>query len=355
VSSSASCATTNAVSDSNPDARQARWIFVVGVVGAAIVTASACSLTNLDPYTSGGGVVDTGGNNDATTDAKIDTRPDSTKIDEGVDTEGETSEDTGVADTAKVDSTVVDTSDAADGSVADTIEAGDTADTRDSTVAETTTDTAPVETNLGDTGDASCPITAFGISEIMVRPIAGSADQHEWLELTNYGTCTIDVGGVTVRVSSSGTEKAVFTFPDATMVTAGTGVVIAGTESVFRGDILPTYTLGQVFNFAKTGDILVNGGNITITIAAAGSSTPYETAFVPSRGSSWPGLGRSYAYPVPSATCPVSGRFATGGTLSATWKDTPATTSDQYGGASGDAGAPLYGSPTQPNTDIACP
>lgn len=327
--------------------------FGIGLVALGCGSFAACSLTNLDEYTSGGG--DSGGDTgsgDGGKDATLDTA-DSSGKDSALDTLDSTVDDSAadVADSRPdasldaLDSAVDSTVDTADATVVDTADVG--SDVGDAP------DTFDVLA-LGDVGDASCPITALGLSEVMVRPVSGSGDAHEWLELTNYGSCDIDIGGITVKVVSSSIEKGTFTFPDATTVAPGASVVVADNDLILKADVIPGYTLGTVFSFGKPGDVFVNGGNITVSLYARGAGTAFEAAFIPSRGSSWSGLGRSYGYPVPSTACPASARLGAGGTLSSTWKDAPILPSSQYGDAGVDA-VGFYGSPTKPNTDIACP
>ncbi len=324
-----------------------RKLAVLGLGALGFAGFAACSLTNLDEYTSGGG--DTGPSDtgrDATTDSALDAKDTSSPLD-ALDTATDDTLDSGVApDTRDSGDATLDT--------ADTADTADTPDTLDTTPFDTGPDTLDA-LSLGDVGDASCPVTALGLSEVMVRAVAGTGDAHEWIELTNYGSCDLDIGGVTVRIVSSGGEKAVFIFPDGTTIAAGQAVVLADNDAVLKADLIPGYTLGTVFSLVKGGDVLVNGGNITVSLYGRGGGTAFEAALIPSRGGgSWPGLGRSYGYPVPSTACPASGRLSAGGPLSATWKDAPTVSTSQYGDAGGDT-LPLYGSPTKPNVDIACP
>ena len=261
--------------------------------------------------------------------------------------------DSATADTGDLDSTFFD-------SVADT-GAADT-DT-DAVVVDSAID-APidvVDTAIDTPLDGACGTVAtnFALSEIMVRATAGSSDPREWIELTNYDLCPHDVSGVTVKVvSSTGVEKATFTFPSGTTLAAGEAVVIADIDTAFKTDVSTAYsaTLGKVFSFDTTagGSILVNGSDFEIDVYGAGASTAYEKDIVKTR--SW-SAGVSFAYPIPATACPVSGRTDASGALKAPpWKDVSTTAADSYGSyGSGASAVTLYGTPTKANTGVSCP
>lgn len=370
MSSEGSCGTTKAVSAPTKSARddqRFRFAFVLGIVGAAIATASACSLTNLDPYTAGGGVVDTGATADATGDVKTDVRTDSTKADDGTDGAQDTATDDGGDDTRVTDSTLADGSDAGDAGDASDAADGDARDAADSTLVDSVVaDTGGgIDTAPGDVGvdpDAPCGVGVgrFGFSEFMPRAVAGSGDKHEWIEITNYDACPIDVSGVTVKVSSATAERASFTFPPGTTLTAGEALIVADDSSVFATDVTGAgdagvIPIGKVFNFASvSGDVIVNSTAI-FRLYAPGSTAAYEDVTVSAPSAGW-APNRSMAYPVPSSTCPASGRYSTptGGSLSAAWKNAAIDPSQEYG-STGSPAVTLYGTPTKPNNGISCP
>lgn len=305
-------------------------VFVVAAL------ASCSVLNNLDEYTGGGhdgSLADSG--TDVGSDG-TDTRSDD-GIESGIDSGTDTSDTAPLPDTADSGTDVlvdsgVDTADTADTTVIDSSDASDVADVAD--VAE-----------AGSCGS----VCSFGISEIMVRAVSGAGDKREWVEFTNYGSGTLDISGVTVKVFTT-LEKASFTFGTGTTLSAGEAVVIADDDVSFKADVTTGYVLGKVFSFAKpVGDVLVNG-TFNVRLYAPGVTAPYEDALV-SR-STWP-AARAYAYPPPSTTCPATGRLTSTGTLTSPWKDVPLDTSQKYGEFP--LGTPLYGSPTKANTGVACP
>lgn len=240
---------------------------------------------------------------------------------------------------SSADSVVLDTKISTDAGADATFDTGLVPDTADTAVADVL-DTAFVPETGG------CTLASFGLSEVMVQTTSGAGDTREWLELTNYGACPLDVSGVRVTVFNGPTVSASLLFPSPTMVAAGEAIVIAANESGFRGSV--TVTLGRVFNFGlPSGGLFPNLGESRVRLYAAGSSVAYEDIALPVR--TWP-VGQSYAYPVPSAACPASSRIV-GGAPGPAWKDTPIT-GPKFGDV---AGSPLYGTPTKANGGIACP
>jgi hypothetical protein len=262
--------------------------------------------------------------------------------------------------TAVVDSAVVDTSlpmDTAmpvDTSMEDTEVVDSGKDTFvpdsgmvDSIVIDSAMDSATTE--VTDTAGCGLALVDFGLSEFQVRGTFGTGDKREWIELTNYGTSKLDISGVTVKVFS-GSEKASFTFPAGTMVDSGGAVVVVGDKALFTADVMTSFGLGTVFDFAKS-DYIVNSAASEVRIFGPGCASPYETAVIPSKMYT---IGQPWAYPAPTATCPASARLMAGGALGAAWKEVPASTTS-YGSYATEAGmTTLYGTPTKPN-NVACP
>jgi hypothetical protein len=301
----------------------------------ALVALSSCSvLNNLDEYS--GGTRDASVSDSTTevgSDSSID-GPDDTTPDSTVDTTDGAKDDTPDTADAGPDVAIDSGTDTADATVPDTTDAADVADT---------TDTAVVE--AGPCGS----VCSFGISEVMVRAVSGAGDKREWVEFTNYTSGTLDISAVTVKIFTT-SEKASFTFPAGTTLTAGEAIVVADDDTSFKADVTTGYGLGKVFSFAKpAGDILVNS-SFNVRLYAPGVSAPYEDALV-SR-STWP-AGRAYAYPPPTSVCPASGRLTGTGALTAPWKDVPVDVAQKYGEYP--VGTPLYGTPTKANTGVACP
>ncbi len=327
------------------------------------LTPSACSLTNdLSGY-AGGPAADSAVSDSMTSDTTVvvvDTgEPDEdtgTVADATVDTATDggspdgTSTDTRLAETAVVPDSTLDASDTR-------TDTGTPTDTSTTVVDSAVVDSAVVD--AADTGPSPCTtaFARFGVSELMVRAISGTlspSDRHEWLELTNFGTAPLDVGGVTVRVYASNgtTEKATFTFAAATVVPTGESLVVASNRTLFLADVSAAYAIvpEKVFDFAKPGDLLANSG-FEIRLYGPGCVAAYETAKVTTR--TW-AEGQTYVFP---SGCLASDRYTATSTLTTKWEDTPATAGLQYGTVSGeDAGAlPLFGSPAKPNSGVACP
>jgi len=326
----------------------ARTSLVLGLVlvGASV---SCTVLEDMSGYT-GGKSTDSGVAADSAADTQVatDDGVDSTVTDTGSPADATT--DTNVADSTTTE-TLADTA-VADTAVADTAVA-------DTAVADTAVADTGVDTGVDAAGCTGFP-GVFGLSEIMVRAISGAmfaSDRREWLEFTNYGSTTLDVSGVTMKLIGGTLERASFTFPSGTTLAAGEAVVVAIDKTTLMGDVSSSYATIRVFDLAKTtGDVLTNSSAVDVKLfAQAACATAYETATVPSR--SWP-IGQSHAYPVPSTTCPVSGRLTGTGTLSPPWKDATKDVASQYGTVAlpGDAGTQgLYGTPGKANTGIACP
>ncbi len=392
----------------NGTLRAFRFVSLSAVVGSTMLT--ACSLAfDLSGYSGGDGghdgatvTLDSGfdaagdailddGSDDTSTpaDSSSDVVDDVTTPDSGDDTSDSATTDSAVGDSATMDSGVAD-SIVADSGISDTsVSDSGAADTGvlDSGIADTgVADTGVVDTGVADTGiadtgiadtgvadtgvadsgatdsgatDASdgggCAVVGgFGVSELMVRAISGMGDGHEWLELTNYTSCALDVSGVTVQVLETGSTfvRGQLTFPSGTVLAAGEAVVVADAVTTFETDA-PAVPATQVFGFAAGGsgtDVLVNSKAIIITLTAASGGAPYESITVPVPAGGWP-LGQSYAYPVPSMSCPASGRIV-GGAPSGTWKYTSPTPGNEFALIST---VPEYGSPAAANTSIACP
>jgi hypothetical protein len=338
-----------------------------------VASAAACSLAvDLSGYS--GGTLDAG--SDGASDDSAITTDDSATTDgsgydaeAGDDTANESGADSG-SDSGG-DSILLDASDSADtsfdGGATDSSSDGGVdavSDSNDARVSDASDSGATDAIDAGDTSDTGpvdggpCAVAGgFGLSELMIRATSGTADTHEWFELTNYTSCTLDVSNVFVAVTDVASTRASLTLPAGTLIAAGDSIVIADVVSVFHADA-PSVPLSKVFDLAATGGgILTNTTAFTIVLRASGAASPYEqiTFNSPPRTPDWP-AGVSYAYPIPSTTCPVSARIATGNLPGAAWKDALVGGGDKYGSVSVEAGVfGLYGTPGAPNTGVACP
>ncbi len=267
--------------------------------------------------------------------------------DTGVADSGGSKNDTSPADTFAPDTSAPDTS-ATDTLVPDT-------SATDTFVPDTSVpDTAAVDSSVADASSCGAALLhAFGLSELMVRAASGIGDKREWLELTNYTSGSLDVSGVTVKIVGGGIEKASLTFPSGTVLAAAGAVVVAVDKATFTAELTAPFTAIKVYDFAKIADVMTNTTPFEVRVLGAGCTTPYETVTV-SRGT-WP-TGQSFAYPPPSASCSVAGRFTATATLSAPWKDATKDAANLYANQPADGGTvPLYGTPGKPNTGVACP
>lgn len=314
------------------------------LLGLLVSTASCTVLEDMGGYS--GGAPDTGTSTIDTGTSPVDT---GASTETGAEDSGTV--DTGTAKDSSVDSTVTDSG--VDSTVTDS--GADTA------IADTgSVDTAVADTGVDTSFDAAgCGLltNVFGISEIMVRAVNGTmftADRYEWIEFTNYGSTTLDVSGVTAKVFGGTTEKAAFTFPTGTTLAAGEALVIAIDKTTFMTAVSSSWGTIKVFDFGKSGDILTNGSAFDVRLYAAGCPTPFESATVPAR--TW-SIGVSWAYPVPSTTCPASGRLTGTNALSSSWKESAKDTASTYGTLAlpSDAGVQsMYGTPGKSNAGVAC-
>ena len=254
------------------------------------------------------------------------------------------------ADTAAGDATLADTA-LADTKVSDT----GVADTKvaDTAVADTkVSDTAVADTVVAEAAVCT-PWSKLGLSEVMVRVVSGTGDKREWLELTNYESSPLDIGGATVKVIGSAIEKASFTFPAGTVLAAGEALVVAVDKASFLGDFATPPSI-KVFDFAKISDVMTNTTAFDVRLFAPGCTvTPYENITL-SRGT-WT-LAQSFAYPVPSSACPAADRINAAGGPTTPWKDTTKDVANNFGSLTvGGVTTQLYGTPGRPNAGVVCP